>query len=83
MIFFSDLIYNDIQFGSARSMHPGTSYPDRSRPDCFLKMVLDMKLYLEFVQRERERAFPVKPHECSFGPDIAVTSCTHINFGRT
>ncbi|KAF7819991.1 NADPH-dependent diflavin oxidoreductase 1 isoform X1 [Senna tora] len=34
----SDLIYNDIQIGSARSMHPGTSYPDRSRPGCFLKM---------------------------------------------
>lgn len=40
----SDLKYNEIQIGDARSMHPGTSHPDRSRPGCFLKMVKNLPL---------------------------------------
>ncbi|RDY13657.1 Protein SWEETIE, partial [Mucuna pruriens] len=40
----SDLTCLDIQIGSARSMHPGKSSSDRSRPGCFLKMVLDKTL---------------------------------------
>ncbi|KAF1888781.1 hypothetical protein Lal_00036823 [Lupinus albus] len=40
----SDLTHLDIQIGSARSLHPGKSSPDRSRPDCFLKMVKNLPL---------------------------------------
>ncbi|XP_028805861.1 NADPH-dependent diflavin oxidoreductase 1 isoform X2 [Neltuma alba] len=40
----SDLKYNEIQIGGARSMHPGTSHPDRNRPGCFLKMVKNLPL---------------------------------------
>ncbi|KAK7273011.1 hypothetical protein RIF29_14057 [Crotalaria pallida] len=35
----SDLTCLNIQIGSARSVHPGKSSSDGSRPDCFLKMV--------------------------------------------
>lgn len=33
-----------MQIGSARSMHPGKSSSDRSRPGCFLKMVKNLPL---------------------------------------
>ncbi|XP_020223137.1 NADPH-dependent diflavin oxidoreductase 1 isoform X1 [Cajanus cajan] len=40
----SDLTSLNIQIGSARSMHPGKSSFDRSRPDCFLKMLKNLPL---------------------------------------
>ncbi|KAK4279830.1 hypothetical protein QN277_011542 [Acacia crassicarpa] len=40
----SDLKNNEIQIGGTRSMHPGTSHPDRRRPGCFLKMVKNLPL---------------------------------------
>jgi len=35
----SDLTCLSIQIGSARSVHPGKAFSDRSTPGCFLKMV--------------------------------------------
>ncbi|XP_027352119.1 NADPH-dependent diflavin oxidoreductase 1 isoform X2 [Abrus precatorius] len=40
----SDLTHLNIQIGSARSMHPGKSSSDGSRPGCFLKMVKNLPL---------------------------------------
>ncbi|KAL2329486.1 hypothetical protein Fmac_017067 [Flemingia macrophylla] len=40
----SDLTSLNIQIGSARSMHPGKSSSDRSRPDSFLKTVKNLPL---------------------------------------
>ncbi|CAL0329463.1 unnamed protein product [Lupinus luteus] len=39
-----DLTHLDIQLESTRLLHPGKSSPDRSRPDCFLKMVKNLPL---------------------------------------
>ncbi|KAI4346834.1 hypothetical protein L6164_007697 [Bauhinia variegata] len=40
----SDLTFTNIQIGSARLMHPGISSPNKSRPECFLKMVKNLPL---------------------------------------
>ncbi|XP_027925849.1 NADPH-dependent diflavin oxidoreductase 1 isoform X3 [Vigna unguiculata] len=40
----SDLTCLSIQIGSARSVHPGKAFSDRSTPGCFLKMVKNLPL---------------------------------------